>query len=361
MLGRRLELELTIVAHDELRFMIVKPVGLALVNERLSLGIELFVIGTNTNINRSCQLHTNETTIARRISQHIADVGSGNEGSQTWKVLNMSSVGALGLDTCQLDDVLQEALLRTSRNLVELIQIDEQHLRHSLQHRTLLVEREVVSIAPLQLFGQQRAAEGGFVITLTGNEQRRHRITIATITTFPLSHHRQKPRAEPARPVRIISRNGASQSSDMVLPIPFRMNTPEVVLNRIEVAHFVRFDIAGHILVPNVEARQTSIGGKSIDYSLVHGLPIGMSRIIRTILRVAHHRIIAEHITVFQEVNDVMCLTTYPFFGTQFSAIRFCLCVGSLNDGSQTHFGQGRIVFMMIPNMRKCLFLWYSQ
>ena len=147
----------------------------------------------------------------------------------------------------------------------------------------------------------------------------------------------------------------------MVLPIPFRMNTPEVVLNRIEVAHFVRFDIAGHILVPNVEARQTSIGGKSIDYSLVHGLPIGMSRIIRTILRVAHHRIIAEHITVFQEVDDVMCLSTYPFFGTQFSAIRFCLCINSLNDGSQTHFGQGRIVFMMIPNMCKGLFLWYSQ
>ena len=50
----------------------------------------------------------------------------------------MTAIRRLYLDTRQLDDVLQESLLHLRRNLVELIQVDNQRLAHRLKHLPFL-------------------------------------------------------------------------------------------------------------------------------------------------------------------------------------------------------------------------------
>ena len=97
----------------------------------------------------------------------------------------MTAVWRLDLDTWQLDEILQESLLHLGRNLIELIQIDEQELAHSLQHLA------------------------------------------------PLIHHSQEPGVEPAFPVWTVSRHGTSQGTDMVLAIPLIVAAHHKIIHRI--------------------------------------------------------------------------------------------------------------------------------
>ena len=61
----------------------------------------------------------------------------------------MTSIRWPYLDTRQLDDVFQESLLHLRRNLVELIQVDDQRLAHE-QHKSILLSTHDVELA-LQL------------------------------------------------------------------------------------------------------------------------------------------------------------------------------------------------------------------
>ena len=96
------------------------------------LCIELFVIDGRADINRSSELDTQKTTATRRICQHIRLVGGGYERGTTREILNMSAIGSFNLYLRERDDILQESLLCTWGYLVELIEVDEQHLSHLL-------------------------------------------------------------------------------------------------------------------------------------------------------------------------------------------------------------------------------------
>ena len=64
------------------------------------------------------------------------------------EILHMSAVWTLYLYRRQCDDIFQESLLRLGGYLVKLIEVDEQHLRHCLQHVLLFSYIHVARIAP---------------------------------------------------------------------------------------------------------------------------------------------------------------------------------------------------------------------
>ena len=103
------------------------------------LGIELFVVRRGAHIDRSCELHTQETSAARGICQYIRLIGGGDEGGTTGKVLYMTAIRSFDLYRRQGDDILQETLLCLWRDLIKLVEVDEQHLRHLLEHLSFVV------------------------------------------------------------------------------------------------------------------------------------------------------------------------------------------------------------------------------
>ena len=71
-----------------------------------SLGIELLVIRWRTDIDGTCEFHTQKTAATRGVSQYIGLIGGGNERGATRKVLYMTAVGTLDFDGRQCDDIL---------------------------------------------------------------------------------------------------------------------------------------------------------------------------------------------------------------------------------------------------------------
>ena len=151
----RLLLELLVGGHQLAGLLSVEPVGNALFEECQGLGVELLVVDALRKLDGACELDADEATAARGVAEHIGHVRSGDERGQARQVLDMLAVGSLHLHRCQLDDVLQESLLHLGRNLVELVEVDEQKLAHGLQDGLLLGEHEVVVVAPLQLRGNE--------------------------------------------------------------------------------------------------------------------------------------------------------------------------------------------------------------
>ena len=101
----------------------------------------------------------------------------------------------------QLNDVLQKALLHTWRYLVELVEVDEQLLRHGEHHLATIGKGKAVGIAPLQSIGQQATAERAFVVALWRDEQWRNAVAVESGgLVLPLAHHGEQPRGEPLAP-----------------------------------------------------------------------------------------------------------------------------------------------------------------
>ncbi len=69
--GSSLHTEPTIPLLNLLGLCRAEVVGLMLVQCSHGLGVKLFVVGRGTHVDRSCELHTQETTAARGICQHI--------------------------------------------------------------------------------------------------------------------------------------------------------------------------------------------------------------------------------------------------------------------------------------------------
>lgn len=95
--GWGLELELPVMLHDESCLLVVKPIGFTLVDECLRLCIDLFMVGTHTDIDRSCQFYPDETAVSCRVSKDISDIRRSDEGGKAWEVLNMFAVGSASL------------------------------------------------------------------------------------------------------------------------------------------------------------------------------------------------------------------------------------------------------------------------
>ena len=103
------------------------------------LRIELFMVRRCTDIDGTGQFHAQESAATRGVSQHVGLIGRGDERGTAREVLYMTAVWTFNLYGRQRDDVFQEALLCLRRYLVELVEVDEQHLRHLLQHLLFVV------------------------------------------------------------------------------------------------------------------------------------------------------------------------------------------------------------------------------
>ena len=161
----------------------------------------------------------------------------------------MTAVGTLDLHRGQLDDVLQETLLRGGGNLVEFIEVDDEKLRHRLQHLPFLREDEVVVVAPLQLPRQETAAERALVVALFRDEQGNCAVAVLVDAVgAPLFHHAEEPDVEPVRPVRVVGGHGACEGADVVLAVPFAVAVEEVFVDGVVVADIVRLQVVSHVL-----------------------------------------------------------------------------------------------------------------
>ena len=118
------------------------------------------------------------------------------------------------------------------RNLVKLVEVDEQHLRNLLEHLLLIVHLQIASITPTQLWRQKLLTESGLIPTLCRNKQGYCLITIlGKIRHLPLAHHSQKPGIEPILPIGILCGYCSCQFSNMVFAIPLVVLLPKIIAN----------------------------------------------------------------------------------------------------------------------------------
>ena len=100
------------------------------------LGENLLIVRTNAHVDRPCQFHTDESSVAGWIGENILHVACGDERGETRKFHDMTAIRRLVFQRRQLDEILQKSLLHLWRNLVELIKIDDHKLRHRLINLT---------------------------------------------------------------------------------------------------------------------------------------------------------------------------------------------------------------------------------
>ena len=190
LLGGCLLLESTVRGDDLLCLFLIEVVVYALVEFGLGLGEELLVVDVAREVDGSCELHTEEATAARGVCQHVSLVGGTDERGHALELFDVLAVGTLHLHRRQGDHVLEESLLQRRRDLVELVEADEQELTHRLQRLFLLTDVELVGVAPLQLRRQQRLDEGGLVPALGRDEQGRHLVAVTLERGgLPLVYH----------------------------------------------------------------------------------------------------------------------------------------------------------------------------
>lgn len=171
LLQGHLGLEVLVAVHEHPRLHLVEIAFLPVLQCRQRLGEELAVVGLHAHVDGTGQLHPDETAVAGGVGEDVVDVARGDEGCRARELLHMTAVGTLDLHRGQLDDVLQEALLHRGGDLVEFIEVDDEKLRHRLQHLPFLREDEVVVVAPLQLPREETAAERALVVALLRDEE----------------------------------------------------------------------------------------------------------------------------------------------------------------------------------------------
>ena len=181
--GRGLDLKLAVVGNQLLDFLGCHPVLFALLgDDGVGLVVEGGVVGLVIGIDGGRQLNAYETAVAGGVAQHAGFVAGSDERGHTGEVLNMLTIGTLDLHPRQLDDVLEEALLSLGAYLVELVETDYQEVMHGLECLLLFLDDEVLEESPLQLAGQEVAAEERLAVALRRNEQRDERVAIVAHT-----------------------------------------------------------------------------------------------------------------------------------------------------------------------------------
>lgn len=129
--------KLCVVLHQQFGLNIIEICFFVMFQGVKGLCKELSVIGFHAHIDGGCQLHADEAAVARRVGENVGEIARCDERRQSWKLLHAGAIRTFHLDTWQLDDVFQKSLLHGGRNLIELVEVDEQELRHSLQNLPL--------------------------------------------------------------------------------------------------------------------------------------------------------------------------------------------------------------------------------
>ena len=251
------------------------------------------MVGTVADVDGARQLDGEKAARAGGVAQHVGEVGGGDERAEARHHLDMLAIRTLGLHHGQRQHVLQEALLYLRRDLVELVEVDEQHLRHHQQHLLLLRGLGRLRVAPLQLRRQQRLTERRLVPALLRDEQGYGRVAIARVLGgAPLADHRQEPRVEPLLPVGVPGGHGAGQLTDAVTAVPFAATLPQILPDGRVAGCIAGVDVALHILVPHVETFGTGLQGQVVGNTLVDRLPRVVRRVVGPVFGIAHHRVI---------------------------------------------------------------------
>lgn len=113
------------------------------------------------------QLHSEEAAAARRVGKDVGHVGCCDERCTSRQGFYRACVWQLHLHFRQLHDVFQEALLYAWRYGVELVEVDEQRLRHGHERGFLLRQVKTVGESLSELWRQYTAAECRLVVALS--------------------------------------------------------------------------------------------------------------------------------------------------------------------------------------------------
>ena len=286
-----------VVAHrQQLRFQFVEIPAAPTLYLAQRLGIELGVVYWRRHVDGPVEIHTDEAAAPRRVAQHILHVARGDERCPARQFLDGSSPRALHLHRRQLHHILQKSLLQLRRDLVELVQIDEQQFRHRPQHLLLLCQLQTVAISPFQFRRQQPAAERALVETLVGDEQRHVAVAIQLPRLArPLRHHPQKPRVESLPPLRVLRRHRVGKPADMVVAVPAAHTFGEEVADGVETSDEVRPHIVSHVIKPHGDARQLHLQRDSLQRPHVEHQERAVA-VPFHILRAFCHRVVSQHI-----------------------------------------------------------------
>ena len=126
------ELEHAVHLHHLERLLLIEPVGNALAEQGYGLGVELTMVDVATHVDGTCEFDAYEAAAARGVCEQVGDVGGGDEGCSTGETLDVLSVWRLHLYGRKLHYIFEESFLHFRAYLVELVEVDEQELAHSL-------------------------------------------------------------------------------------------------------------------------------------------------------------------------------------------------------------------------------------
>lgn len=119
-----------VVGDDGLRVGLIKPIAATGFQFVDSLSIEAGIVETGGQGDRGRQRHGYEPAATARVGQHIGHVGCGDERSRAGQYLTAQGVRPLDFDIGQLQYIFQETGLHVRGHGIELVDIDEQILRH---------------------------------------------------------------------------------------------------------------------------------------------------------------------------------------------------------------------------------------
>ena len=229
---------------------------------------------------------------------------------------------------------------------------------HRLKSGTFLTHIEVLKESPSQLRRKDHTTESGLSITLRRNQQRYYRVTIFPLGHHPLSHHVEEPLLEPSLPLRDVAGHASGEHRNMIrLPVPFVVAVRHIFIDRIDFADHIRVNKTTYIFVSRIKIIQTSFDSHTIDDILIARCPVLHPGVIGPILRIAHHLVVAEHISGFQKFDQFACLHTDRL--TILPAFGILLGIDGTNDGTYARSIVYLLINVMVTDMDKGLLFWH--
>ena len=147
------------------------------------------------------------------------------------------------------------------------------------------------------------------MVTLWRNEQRHHTVAIpSVILSSPLVDHGEKPDAKPFFPVWIGGWHGSCQCSDMVLSVPFSMQSVEIMVHRIVFAYDIRLKIISHIFIGDIDSCQKEFDRHAFFHAFIEWLEVVIRFLPIQILGIFHQIIIAKVVVTVKIGNHTLNL-----------------------------------------------------
>ena len=297
---------LAVVVHDEELLLGAEPALLVVAHGLDGLGVELAVGDGLVGPDGGGEVHHEEASRAGGVGQYVGHVGGGDERGDALGLLGPAGVGALQREGGQLEGVLEEALLGLARDAVEFVEVDEQGVGHGLHDLALVVELQAVQVAPLQLGGQQLAAEGGLVPPLRTYEQGHDAVAELAVVAYPLGHHAEEPVAEPLLPGLEVGLHQGGHVGDVVVSVPRVGVEEEVVVDGVAGGDEGGVEVGHHVLGAGVDACPAGVDGEGVDEAQLRGPPSPVGLLLVEVLGGSAHGVVAEVVALGQVADEAV-------------------------------------------------------